>query len=101
PAASSPTLAGSGGSRFHNVPLKIAFMLGMTQQDFTAISTSRGPGSGTATRSMRSGSPGLCKRAARIAAVIGSLFSFDAGEADHLAPFRGLVGEELGEIGRC
>ncbi|MFZ2067411.1 MAG: hypothetical protein WAV27_15650 [Xanthobacteraceae bacterium] len=49
PAASSPTLAGSFGSLFHRVPEKIAFMLGMTPHALTAISTSPGPGSGTAT----------------------------------------------------
>jgi len=47
--SASPTLAGSAGSLFHSVPEKIAFMLGMTPQALTAISTSRGPGSGTAT----------------------------------------------------
>jgi hypothetical protein len=70
PAASSPTLAGSGGSWFHSLPLKIAFMLGMTPQALTSISTSRGRGSGTSTVSIRSGCPGSCKRAARMEAAI-------------------------------
>ena len=55
PAASRPTLAGKGGSWFHSVPLKIAFMLGMTPHDLTWTSTSSGRGFGRGTLSIRRG----------------------------------------------
>jgi hypothetical protein len=43
-------------------------LLGITPHALTAISTSRGLGSGTATRLMASGSPGLWRRAASMSA---------------------------------
>jgi len=34
-----------------------------------------------------------------VGAVTSDLLGFDVGRSDHLAPFRGFVGDELGELG--